>query len=927
MDVQAFLDTLKADPAYAGQIVHVHREPAREPVWAPPPEALCTQARAFLQAQGISRLYQHQAEAIEAALAGEDVLLTTPAASGKSLCYQFPLLQALLEDPQATALLIFPAKALARDQVAAWDRGLGAVAKTADVSTLAAHAFDADVSSSGRLKARDEARVLLTNPEMLHVNILPGNARWNRFLANLRIVVLDEIHTYAGFFGANMANVVRRLQRLCRHYGSRPRFLCASATLGNPAELAATIVGRPVHHVRQNTGASGTRTYAFWNPPKIKKREWRGRRSANVEAHELMIRLIQQRTATICFSKARNTAEMIYRYVRDGFREQAPALADKVIPYRGGYKPAQRREMERRLRDGELLGVSATRALELGIDVGVLDACIIVGYPGTLNAFFQQAGRVGRAGRDSVCFLIGTGTAINQYVMGHPHLVFEKPIEQAVVDRDNPFVVLGHLRCAIAELPVASSDLPLFGYAAELALEVLEEQRKVHRVRNKWYHASSGSPSHELRLRGYGDESTVIHDADTGEVLDRMDKFRSMRLFYPGAIYFHMGDIYEMVEHDTERNVVTVRRTDVSYYTDPITGTSVDHVDLVLEQRPLGRGTACLGEVFAVLSTPVYERVAFYTLDRISLHEIDFPHISYDAMSFWLEVPDELAREIACAGLNPEDGLKGILYCVSRILPLFLTSDTNDFDWTLGCRNSSPTTMFWFEFYLRGIGHAEQCYERLEEILRIALDHLLTCDCDDGCPNCTSRLITPYHVRNVELGEGLVHSRRAAAAILNSILSGEPVRDSLELLDRPRPRGQEYLPTVTLDRRQTAPHRIPTDERLRTLLIRKLERDRLPKLPVDHPIDLTPPRGMPAQAAAGLLPKADAEKRAGHGAIRRRAGGLSKRIEQRLTERRRAADTKAPEEKHDGPLRTPAPQQALKMGDRIAARARKRKKT
>jgi len=931
VDVASFLQELRSDPAYAGQMVHVHREPASVPRWRATPGGLNPLVRRFLAALNIERLYCHQAEAIEALLAGEDVLLTTGAASGKSLCYQVPILQSLLEDPQTTALFLFPTKALARDQVAAWNRGVNALGEGADLAAVAAVAFDADAGRDDRRNARNQARLVLSNPEMLHMNLLPNHGRWARFFQGLRYVVLDEVHTYAGFFGANMANVMRRLERVCRHYGARPQVVCCSATVGNPQEMAELLTGRELHHVSDDGAPHGAKTYVFWNPPRIKRRLWRGRRSANVEAHELMVRLIRRGVTTITFSKARNTAEMIYRYVRETLQQEAPELTERVIPYRGGYSPGERREMERRLRDGELLGVSATRALELGIDVGTLDACIIVGYPGTLNAFFQQAGRAGRTERESLVILVGVDTAINQYVMQHPEFIFGRPVEQAVVDRDNPFVVLGHLRCASAEMPVTEVDARQFGYAAGLALEVLEEKKKVLRMGGSFYHSAAEQPAHEVRLRGYGDESTVVQDADTGRVIDRLDKFRALRIFYPGAIYFHRGDTYAMEHHDTERNVVRVRRVDVSYYTDPVTGTSVDHVDAALAQRPLGTGEAYLGEVFAVEETPLYEKVHFYTLERISQHPTDLEPVAYEAMAFWLTVPEELPGEVARLGLDPASGMKGILYCVSRILPLFLTSDANDFDWSLGCRNTPWHTMFWFEFYLHGIGHAEQCYDRLEEILALALEHLLTCDCEDGCPNCTSRLITPYHVRNIELGEGTVASRRAAVVVLDSLLRGQSVADSVALLEEPREsRGMLYLPTVTGERRRRQAHRLPLNERTRAQMLRKLERGRSPRQPVDHAIAATPPVGVPGAEAEETLEASDVERRSGHRALRRAGDPTARRLQRELRRRAGKPTSKKPQEEtpttsEPSPPSTeePADDTVLRGGDPLAQRARK----
>jgi len=884
MDVQDFLRSITESPDYAGQIAHVHTTPARSPQWSGMPEGLLPEVGCFLDVLGITRLYRHQVEAVDALLGGQDVLLTTGTASGKSLCFQIPILQRLLSDPQATALLVFPLKALARDQAETWNRGVDTFPASVHPERLTAQPFDGDSGPGERRRARDVGRVLVTNPEMVHANLLPGHARWQRFLSGLRYIVLDEVHTYTGFFGANMANVLRRLTRICAHYGAMPQVVCCSATIGNPRDLAESLVDRPLHLVDDDTSASGGRTYVFWNPPQIKRRLWRSRRSANVEAHDLLTALVTQDIPTICFSKARTTAEMIYRYVRESLQASHPHLADRVIPYRGGYEPSERREMEQRLRTGEILGVSATRALELGIDIGMLEACIIVGYPGVLNAFFQQAGRAGRATADSVCFLVAVDTPFNQFVMEHPEYVFERPLERVVVDRDNPFVVLGHVRCASAELPIGESEDCSFGYATPLALEVLEEGRKVRRTEGFWYHSANESPAFEVRLRGYGDESTVVMDVQTEKIIDRIDKFRALRLFYEGAIYLKYGNTYALVSNDTDRNLVQVKPVEVSYYTDPKTGTDVDHVDAVLDQRPLGTGKACLGEVYAILDTPLYERVRFYSLDSISLHPTHQPSIAYEAMSFWLIPPDELIDEVSRRGMEAQPGMSGILHCVSKILPLFLTSDANDFDWSVGSRNSSPNAMFWYEFYLHGIGNAEQCYERLELILEVALDHLLTCGCEDGCPNCTSRPITPHHVRNIELGEaGAPDSRRAAVVILNSVLTGQSVDESLMLFNTPREkRGQRFLPHVVNEPKLAEPHRMPLSERTRNLMRRKLERERITKPTLHHAVATNVPVGLPAAEGRETLAESDAERRSGSRSVRHGGSDLSKRLRRRL---------------------------------------------
>ncbi|MCD6360163.1 MAG: DEAD/DEAH box helicase, partial [Armatimonadetes bacterium] len=450
MDIGRFLQHIEQSPDYRGQIVYVREYEARAARCADTTEPLAAPVRQALAAMGIEALYSHQAEAVDRARRGEDVLVVTGPASGKSLCYQVPLLETLLSDPDATALLVFPTKALCQDQFGALRRLLDA----ADMSDVFSGVYDGDTPGDLRRRLREGARVIFTNPDMLHAALMPRHARWAEFLAHLRLMVLDEIHVYSGIFGSNVANLLRRLWRVCAHYGSRPQLLGCSATLSNPAELAETLTGRPMGIVDDDGSPRGPRRYVFWNPPRIRARDWRGRRSANVEAHELMSELIRREVPTITFSKAKMTAEMIHRYVTENLQRTAPALAGKVTPYRGGYLPAERREIERRLFSGELLGVSCTRALELGIDVGGLDAAILVGYPGTRASFFQQSGRVGRQDREALVVLVGLDTAINQYIMSHPEYIFGHPVEEAVIDPDNPFVVTQHLRCACHELPL-----------------------------------------------------------------------------------------------------------------------------------------------------------------------------------------------------------------------------------------------------------------------------------------------------------------------------------------------------------------------------------------------------------------------------------------------------------------------------------------
>ena len=720
----------------------------------------------MLKSMGVAQLYSHQAEAIAAVRDGRDVLVVTGTASGKSLCYVVPIAETLQADPGSRSLLLFPTKALCQDQFKAFRAGLDAAGR----HNVPAGVFDGDTPPSTRRKLRDGASVIFSNPDMVHAVMMPQHARWANFLAKLRYVVLDELHVYSGMFGANMANLLRRFDRLCAHYGSRPQFIACSATIANPAELAERLIGRETTLIDRDGSPRGRRVYALWNPPVMRNRTWRSRRSANVEAHELMAELILRRWPTITFSKAKMTAEMIHRYVCETLHRTAPHLMKKVTPYRGGYRPEERREIERRLFAGELLGVSATRALELGIDVGALDACIIVGYPGTLASFLQQSGRAGRGDRDALVLLIGLDTAVNQYVMSHPEYLFDRPIEQAVIDRDNPFVVMGHLRCATHEIPLPSDLTSRFGPHADVILNILQENRKVRQIDGRWYHAASETPQHEMSLRSTIDANVVIEDADTGEVLGEVNKLDASPILHPEAIYMHRGDTYRVLKLDFEKNVATVKREDVDYYTQPIGGTDVHHIDAQLRERPFGTGRAYWGEVTAYFKNVMYEKIRFYELDAISRHGLDLPTFVLETMAVWLVPPEELMNQVRDAGLDAHSGLRAVGYATRMLLPLFITCDTLDFSHTVGSANSPWNAIFIYERYRLGLGYTQRAYELLHRIMPAVRDHIRACPCSEGCPCCVGKPLRQYATWDIQRGEASIPSKAAALMILDGFL-------------------------------------------------------------------------------------------------------------------------------------------------------------
>ncbi len=838
MDFSAFLEEIRAAPGYAGQIVYVREVPAREARYADPARPLAPSIQAMLAARGITRLYSHQAHALDLAREGRDLVVVTGTASGKSLCFQLPVLERLLAEPAAKALFLFPTKALCQDQF----RSFAQARDAARLGHLLAGVYDGDTPDTVRRKLRDEASILFTNPDMLHAGLMPQHARWAPFLAQLRLIVLDELHVYNGIFGSSMTNVLRRFSRLCAHYGSRPRVIACSATIGNPKDLAERLTEREMALVDDDGSPRGKRTFVFWNPPRIRQGAWRSRRSANVEAHELMALLVQHGVPTITFSKAKMTAEMIHRYVCETLQQTAPHLTRKVSPYRGGYLPEERREIERRLFSGELIGVSTTPALELGIDVGGLDASILVGYPGTLASFYQQSGRAGRRERDSLVVLVGLDTAVNQYVMSRPDYLFGRPVEEAVVDPDNPYVVLGHLRCATHELPLPDPEAPRFGPHAPLVLRILEENQKVRRLGDRWYHAASETPQHEVSLRHYADANVLIEDVDTGTVIGEVNRYEAPPLLHPDAIYLHQGDTYRVLSLDLERRLARVKRVEVDYYTQPCGGTEVHHIDHALREKPFGTGRAYWGEVTAYFHTVAFERIHFYSLDAISRHPVDLPTQVLETMACWIVPPEALMHQVLRAGLDAHAGLRGIGYATRMLLPLFLTCDTRDFSHSIGSANSPWNTLFIYERIQHGLGFTEKLYERLHQILPAVLETIHDCPCDDGCPCCVGKPLRQFTVWNVERGEASIPSKAAARMILEGLLEDGSNLD---------------CPDVAALTNTAA----ATTQRLEQALRRRLERMREPV--VFHPIEPQVPTQYPAIERPEVLPEADVSRRAG----------------------------------------------------------------
>jgi len=783
LDVSRFIERLTLEPGYRGQIVHVEEIPEREARYGELKSPLHPKVAKLLKDSGIERLYTHQVQAIDAIRSGEDVAIVTSTASGKTLCYNVPVLERLVADPDTKALYLFPTKALAQDQL----RGLMRYLELDPSLPLVPGTYDGDTPPNARRKLRDEGNVILTNPDMLHQGILPRHPSWGQFFRNLAYVVIDEMHTYRGVFGSNVGCVIRRLSRICQHYGGRPQFVCCSATIANPAELAEKLTDRPVTLVDDDGAPRGPKKFVFWNPPFIDATRTE-RRSSSFEAEQLLTKLIQDRVQTITFVRARVVAELIYRFTQERLQKISPSLANSIKPYRGGYLPEERREIEKRLFSGELLGVTSTNALELGIDIGSLDAAILTGYPGTVASTWQQAGRAGRGRDESLVILIGQSTPIDQYLMNHPEYFFERPTENAVIDPLNPYVLAKHVRCAAFELPITVNDLERFGEWMPAILEIFEERREITRRGNQWFWTTSGYPSNDVKLRSVSDNTYTIidttelpvgydkahEDLSKNRVIGTMDELSAFEQIHPEAIYLHDGETYFVSDLQIDKKVAYVEKADVDYFTQSISETRVK-IESEEEKRKLNEANAVFGDVTVTSLVFMFKKIKFHSRDSIGFGKINLPPQVMDTAALWLIPPLSDLNLVRKWGRDPSEGLYGIGNVITEVVPLFAMCDPRDIGAVVDSMNTGSPTLFVYDRYPGGIGFAEKTYRVLEDVLEACLQLVLACECEDGCPSCVGAPVPPFVQNDPDLSpRGRIPDKEAALILLHSLLGKEP---------------------------------------------------------------------------------------------------------------------------------------------------------
>ncbi|MBP7748300.1 MAG: DEAD/DEAH box helicase [Phycisphaerae bacterium] len=786
MDARSFIARLQAGRHYRGQIAAVRELPARAADFRQPTTPLPTTLQTLLAADGINALYRHQADAYDAIRAGRHVVIATGTASGKSLCYHLPVLATLLDDTSARALYLFPAKALAYDQLGSLERLIeqGGLAERARPAC-----YDGDTATHKRPGVRRNANILLSNPDMLHQGILPYHAKWAGFFAGLRFVVLDEIHTYRGIFGSHVAGVVRRLQRVCRHYGASPQFICCSATLGNPRELAERLTGQSdLVLIDQDTSPRGRRWFVLWNPPWLEDRPPTpprasleplaralsgppvrvARRSANVEAQHLMQALLEEGAGTIAFTKARVVAELLYKYVSESLQRRRPDLARRLRPYRGGYLPLERREIERQLFSGELLGVCSTTALELGIDVGALDAALMVGFPGTLCSLWQQAGRAGRRQDESLAIFIAYDDPVDQYLMRNPDFVFDRPLEQAIIDPDNPHILAAQLGCAAFELPLSDDDLRDFGALAADVTQVLTEDGKLRRTAERLYWSSAEFPAAQTNLRTISNATFAIVDTTDGrdEVIGQVDSISAPELVYPEAVYLHQGESYIVRQLDQAARLARVERLAADYYTQPVLA---DECRLGTERfsGDCRGGKRCFGEVTVKWQTVAFRKFKLYTQELIGQTALDLPAQQVETTGLWLQPPEQALAATRDAGGRVHEALSGVRNLLMVALPPLAMCDRYDIGGIVNSSQLGVSTIIIYDRYEGGVGYARHGYERCAELLALAYRLVAGCGCSDGCPGCVAppNLRIPIH-HDPDVGRGYAIPDKTATVTL-----------------------------------------------------------------------------------------------------------------------------------------------------------------
>jgi len=721
--------------ALQGEITLDHVIPASPAVYAALPAELRPELAAALNRRGIERLYSHQAEAFDAVRRGRHLVVVTPTASGKTLCYNLPVLQRLLENPEKRALYVYPTKALAQDQLAE----LGALKSGLPIE-VRVDTYDGDTPPGRRTAIREGGHVVMTNPDMLHTGLLPHHTRWRRLFSSLEFVVIDELHTYRGLFGSQVANVIRRLKRICAFYGSHPTFICASATIRNPLELACRLLEEEnIALVDRNGAPRGERRLIFYNPPLV-SRDLGVRRSSMLEARRIASPWIRAGVQTIVFCRSRLQVEVMLSYLREDLAPRLDA-SRRVRGYRAGYLPLHRREIEAGLRNGEITAVVSTNALELGIDIGSLQCAVLVGYPGTIASTWQQLGRAGRRS-GSIGVFVASSSPLDQFIVRHPEYFLGTDPEEGLIDPDNLLLLAGHLQAGLFELPFMEDERLGAADVHEL-LRLFEEDGSATRSAGRWFWSRQAFPAEEVHLRRILADNVVIIDTShpRPQVIGEMDQFTAPVLLHKEAVYLHEGAQYHVDRLDWDEKKAYVRPVEVDYYTDALASVTVQVLDTFASAVGEGLGRSH-GEVKITSLASMFKKIRFHTHENIGAGPIHLPEQTLHTTGYWITVDPGLWVVLGRESL--EAGLQGMAHSLRHVASLRLMCDPRDLGSVAEVRSVSTQlpTVTIFEVYPGGVGFAARLYELHRELLDDAAALVRDCPCAAGCPSC----IGPLHL-------------------------------------------------------------------------------------------------------------------------------------------------------------------------------------
>ena len=813
--LQEVLNRISASRAPLGAeaepiVTAVHRLPPVPAEYGSYPDGTDERLVRALAHRGIEQLYTHQADAFAHVLNGRNVVTITPTASGKTLCYNAPVLNSILQDPSTRALYLFPTKALAQDQLAEL-HGLAQLVSAHSGPDIGVFTYDGDTPSDARRAIRGKAHVVLSNPDMVHSGILPHHPRWAKLFENLRYVIIDELHAYRGVFGSHLSNILRRLQRICRHYGSDPIFICSSATIANPKELAEGLTGRPFELVEKSGAPRGEKFFLFVNPPVVNA-ELGIRRSYLHETRRVAMEFLKQNLQLIVFAQSRLAVEILTTYLKDAFHGP-PGSEELIRGYRGGYLPNRRREIEKGLREGQVRAVVSTNALELGIDIGALDVSVMAGYPGTIAATWQRAGRAGRRNTRSAAVLVASSAPIDQFVVRNPSYFFDASPEHALINPDNLHILVDHVKCAAFELPFAD-DERFSGEDVQAVLGVLAEQGFVHNADGQWNWTNESYPADAVSLRSISSDNFIVVDTTHGErVIAETDFTSGPSMLHEKAIYIIEGQLFQVEKLDFDGRKAFVRAVDCDYYTDAITYTKVTILDEFANDGPeagphrdvpgpaeagysadasgelsarygggrLQPAQRSHGEVHVVSRVVGFKKIKFYTNENIGSGELDLPEQQMHTTSYWLTIPADTVQALPFGGDDRRDGVVGLAFAMKNVAQLLLMCDGHDIGLSVdgGSLDRSPRTggigsvpdalaaspnVFIYDNYPGGIGFSRPLFEMHDLLLERTHQLITSCPCQSGCPSC----VGPE-------GNTGPYAKQVASLILMHLLSGDLV--------------------------------------------------------------------------------------------------------------------------------------------------------